>query len=175
MISITYYTTYVNSLIFTGERVVSNSGRFVVIVWVFVVQILLQSYTASLTSLLTVEQLRPTITDVHLLLKNRMNVGYLRGSFVHGILKDMGFQDDQLKVYNSAEECNDLFTKESSNGGIAAAFDEVPYVRHFLGTYCSKYAMVEPRFKTGGFGFVSFVSDLSACFCILSSSSNLMS
>ncbi|KAL4276906.1 hypothetical protein S245_071095 [Arachis hypogaea] len=136
------------------ERVESNCGRFVVIVWVFVVQILVQSYTASLTSLLTVEQLRPANTDVHQLLKNRLNVGYLEGSFVRGMLKDMGFKDEQLKVYNSVEECNDLFTKGSANGGIDAAFDEVPYVMRLLQTYCSKYAMVEPRFKTGGFGFV---------------------
>ncbi|XP_057744673.1 glutamate receptor 2.8-like [Arachis stenosperma] len=136
------------------ERVESNYGRFVVIVWVFVVQILVQSYTASLTSLLTVERLRPAFTDVHQLLKNRLNVGYLEGSFVHEILKDLGFHENQLKIYKSAEECNDLFTKGSANGGIDAAFDEVPYVMHLLGTYCSKYAMVEPRFKTGGFGFV---------------------
>ncbi|KAJ1382505.1 Solute-binding protein family 3/N-terminal domain of MltF [Sesbania bispinosa] len=138
----------------SGEKVVSNLGRFVVIVWVFVVLILVQSYTASLTSLLTVEQLRPTVTDVHQLIKNRMNVGYLKGSFVYGILKDLGFQDFQLKIYESPEECNELFRKGSTNGGIDAAFDEVPYVKHFLGTYCSKYVMVEPRFKTGGFGYV---------------------
>ncbi|KAJ1380975.1 Receptor, ligand binding region [Sesbania bispinosa] len=129
------------------EKVVSNLGRFVVIVWVFVVLILVQSYTASLTSLLTVEQLRPTVTDVHQLIKNRMNVGYLKGSFVYGILKDLGFQDFQLKIYESPEECNELFKKGSTNGGIDAAFDEVPYVKHFLGTYCSKYVMVEPRFR----------------------------
>ncbi|MED6133527.1 hypothetical protein PIB30_029076 [Stylosanthes scabra] len=136
------------------ERVESNCGRFVVIIWIFVVQILVQSYTASLTSLLTVEQLRPAITDVHHLLKNRLNVGYLKGSFVHEMLKDLGFHENQLKIYKSAEECNELFTKGSANGGIDAAFDEVPYVLHLLGTYCSKYAMVEPRFQTGGFGFV---------------------
>ena len=60
-------------------------------VWVFVVLILVQSYTASLTSLLTVEQLTPTVTDVNLLIKDRLNVGYLGGSFVHGLLKGMGF------------------------------------------------------------------------------------
>ncbi|KEH35890.1 glutamate receptor 3.2 [Medicago truncatula] len=136
------------------EKVVSNLARFVVVVWVFVVLILVQSYTASLTSLLTVEQLRPAITDVNQLLKNKMNVGYLKGSFVEGILKDLGFEDSYLITYQSAEECNELFIKGSVNGGIDAAFDEVPYIKHFLGTYsCSKYVMVEPRFKTGGFGY----------------------
>ncbi|KAK4277270.1 hypothetical protein QN277_015288 [Acacia crassicarpa] len=137
------------------EKVVSNLGRFVVIIWVFVVLILVQSYTASLTALLTVDQLNPTVTDVNLLIKNGMNVGYKQGSFVLEILKEMGFLDYQLKTYKSPEECNELFERGNANGGIAAAFDELPYVvKVFLQSYCSKYAMLEPTFKTGGFGFV---------------------
>lgn len=135
---------------------VSNLSRIVVIIWVFVVLILVQSYTASLTALLTVDQLTPTVTDVNLLISKRMNVGYKQGSFVLEILKGMGFLDYQLKTYRSVEECNELFERGSANGGIAAAFDEVPYVvKVFLQSYCSKYAMVEPTFQAGGFGFVS--------------------
>ncbi|XP_054793523.1 glutamate receptor 2.7-like isoform X2 [Prosopis cineraria] len=136
------------------EKVVSNLSRFVVIIWVFVVLILVQSYTASLTALLTVEQLSPTITNVNLLINKRMYVGFKRGSFVREILKKMGFLDYQFRIYNSTEECNGLFARGSENGGIAAAFDEVPYVKVFLQSYCSKYTMVEPTFKTGGFAFV---------------------
>ncbi|WJX35443.1 hypothetical protein P8452_23433 [Trifolium repens] len=138
------------------ERVVSNLGRFVVVVWFFVVLILVQSYTASLTSLLTVEKLWPSITDVNQLLKNNMNVGYLKGSYVYGILKNLGFSDSQLIAYESPKECHELFIQRSVNGGIDAAFDEVPYVQNFLQKYScstSKYVMVEPRFKTGGFGY----------------------
>ncbi|KAI7984630.1 Glutamate receptor 1.3 [Camellia lanceoleosa] len=40
------------------ERLFSNLSRFVVIFWLFVVLILTSSYTATLTSLLTVEQIR---------------------------------------------------------------------------------------------------------------------
>ena len=133
----------------------SNTARFVVIIWAFVVLILTQSYTASLTSLLTVEQLRPTVANVYDLIKHRLSVGYHRGSFVRGILENLGFQDSQLIAYNSTEHCDELFSKGSQNGGIAAAFDEVPYIRILLGTYCSKYTMVDPTFKTDGFGFVS--------------------
>ncbi|GAU26657.1 hypothetical protein TSUD_314330 [Trifolium subterraneum] len=136
------------------EKVVSNLTRFVVVVWVFVVLILVQSYTASLTSMLTIEQLSPTITDVNQLLKNKMNVGYPIGSYVRGIVKNLGFSDSQLIAYQSPKEFHELFIKGSVNGGIDAAFEEVAYVKHFLRTYsCSKYVMVEPRFKTGGFGY----------------------
>ncbi|KAK0572337.1 hypothetical protein LWI29_030085 [Acer saccharum] len=136
------------------ERVISNLGRFVVIVWCFVVLILTQSYTASLTSHLTVQQLEPTITDVRELIRRGENVGYQKGSFVLGILKQLGFNENKLIVYNSPEECDELFKKGSAKGGIAAAFDEVPYMRLFIGQYCSKYTMTEPTFKTAGFGFV---------------------
>ena len=58
-------------------------------------------------------------------------------------------------MYNSPEDCHELFQKGSANGGIAAAFDEIPYMKLLIGQYCSKYAMIEPKFKTAGFGFVS--------------------
>ncbi|KAJ0030049.1 hypothetical protein Pint_12577 [Pistacia integerrima] len=64
------------------ERVISNLGQFVVIVWCFVVLILTQRYTASVTSLLTVQRLQPTVNDVTELIKREENVGFLQGSFV---------------------------------------------------------------------------------------------
>ncbi|XP_021276565.1 glutamate receptor 2.7-like [Herrania umbratica] len=136
------------------ERVVSNLARFVVIVWCFVVLILTQSYTASLTSLLTVKQLMPTVTDINELLKKRESVGFLDGSFVEGILLGLKFDKVQLKKYNSPEELHELFTKGSANGGISAALDEIPGIKIFLSKYCGKYTTVEPAIKTGGFGFV---------------------
>ncbi|XP_007011642.2 PREDICTED: glutamate receptor 2.7 [Theobroma cacao] len=135
------------------EKVVSNLARFVVIVWCFVVLVLTQSYTANLTSLLTVEQLQPTVTDINELVKRRESVGLLNGSFVEGILLGLKFENFQLKIYNSPEELHELFTKGSANGGISAALDENPYIKLFLSKYCGKYTTVEPTFKTAGFGF----------------------
>ncbi|KAJ6924983.1 hypothetical protein NC652_018059 [Populus alba x Populus x berolinensis] len=136
------------------ERVVSNLSRAVIIIWCFVVLILTQSYTASLTSLLTVEQLQPTVTDVRVLIKKGEYVGYQKGSFVLGLLLDLGFDKSKLMVYSSPEECHHLFSKGSGNGGIAAAFDELAYIKLILSRYCSKYTMIDPKFKTGGLGFV---------------------
>uniref|UniRef100_A0A3N7G0I9 Glutamate receptor n=1 Tax=Populus trichocarpa TaxID=3694 RepID=A0A3N7G0I9_POPTR len=136
------------------ERVVSNLSRAVIIIWCFVVLILTQSYTASLASLLTVEQLQPTVTDVRELIKKGEYVGYQKGSFVLGLLLDLGFDKSTLMVYSSAEECHHLFSKGSGNGGIAAAFDELAFIKLILSRYCSKYTMIDPKFKTGGFGFV---------------------
>jgi hypothetical protein len=66
-------------------------------------------------------------------------------------------------VYSSPEECHHLFSKGSGNGGIAAAFDELAYIKIILSRYCSKYTVIDPKFKTGGFGFVS-----SLCYLVIS-------
>ncbi|PON73156.1 Ionotropic glutamate receptor [Parasponia andersonii] len=137
------------------ERVVSNLARFVVIIWVFVVLILTQSYTASLTSLLTVEQLKPTVTDINQLLQRGEKVGYLGNSFVYGLLIQTGFPDSRIVPFKSAEEGDELLSLGTSKGGIGAVVDETPNMRLFLARYCSKkYTMIGPIFKTAGFGFV---------------------
>ncbi|OIT29130.1 glutamate receptor 2.7 [Nicotiana attenuata] len=129
------------------EKIVSNLARFVLIIWFLVVLILTSSYMASLTSTLTVEKLQPE------LLKSNEYVGYLRGSFVAGLLRKMNFDEDRLKPYSTPEECVDLLSRGSANGGIAAVFDEIPYVKLILAKYCSKYTIVGPTYKSDGFGF----------------------
>ncbi|XP_022855518.1 glutamate receptor 2.7-like [Olea europaea var. sylvestris] len=136
------------------EKIKNNLARFVLIICFLVVLILIQSYTASLTSTLTVHQLLPTVTDVNQLLKNKKYVGYQQGSFVYDLLKRMNFDESRLVQYKSLEACDELFSKGSGNGGIAAAFDEIPFMKLFLAKYCSKYTMVGPTYKTDGFAFV---------------------
>ncbi|KAG5225124.1 glutamate receptor [Salix suchowensis] len=134
------------------ERVVSNLSRVVVIIWCFVVLILTQSYTASLSSLLTIQRLK--IADVNELVNKGEYVGYQKGSSVLGILLGMGFDKSKILEYKSPEECHELFSKGSGNGGISAAFDEIPYIRLLMPKYRSKYTVIDLSFKMGGFGFV---------------------
>ncbi|KAL0323997.1 UNVERIFIED_CONTAM: Glutamate receptor 2.8 [Sesamum calycinum] len=136
------------------EKVVSNLARFVLIIWFLVVLILTQSYTASLASMLTVQKLQPTVNDVNVLIRNKEYVGYMKGSFIFGLLKKMNFDESRLVEYKSPEELDELLTKGSGNGGIAAAFHEIPYIKLFLSKYCSKYMTVEPIHKADGLGFV---------------------
>ncbi|KAL2534714.1 Glutamate receptor 2.7 [Abeliophyllum distichum] len=135
------------------EKVVSNLSRFVVIVWVFVVLVLTSSYTANLTSMLTVHQLQPTITDIYDLIKNGEYIGYQYGSFIPGLLMDMKFDHSKFRYYSTSEEYDDALSKGSRNGGVAAIVDELPYIRSFLAKNCGKYTMVGPTYKTAGFGF----------------------
>ncbi|KAL6345586.1 hypothetical protein AAG906_017316 [Vitis piasezkii] len=140
------------------ERIVSNLARFVMIIWFFVLLILTQSYTASLTSMLTVQQLQPTVTDIKELQAKGEYVGYQQDSFVLEFLKRMKFDESKFRIYNSPEKLAELLSKGSANGGIAAAFDEIPYMKLFIAQHCSKYTMVQPTYKFDGFGFVSALS-----------------
>ncbi|KAH0662653.1 hypothetical protein KY284_027584 [Solanum tuberosum] len=135
------------------EKITSNLSRFVLIVWVFVVLVLTSSYTASLTSMLTVQQLQPTITDLNDLIKNGEYVGYKKGSFVKDVLTRMKFDSSKFRSYSTLEEYNDALSRGSKNGGVGAIVDELPYLRLMLSKYCRKYIMVGPTYKAAGFGF----------------------
>ncbi|ESQ54021.1 hypothetical protein EUTSA_v10024356mg [Eutrema salsugineum] len=136
------------------ERVLSFWARLVVIIWYFLVLVLTQSYTASLASLLTSQQLHPTITNINSLLAKGEHVGYQKSTFILERLRESRFSDANLKTYGSLENCDKLLSKGPAKGGISAVFMEVPYVRLFLGQHCNKYKMVQTPFKVDGLGFV---------------------
>ncbi|PON56225.1 Ionotropic glutamate receptor, metazoa [Parasponia andersonii] len=142
-----------SSLVFAHrERVVSNLARFVVVIWIFVVLILSQSYAASLTSFLTVQQLQPMDTNSILieLLQKGKNVG-CQSTIICKLLTKQGFADSQIKVFKSVEVAYKLI----SHGDVAALLDETPYNNLFIAKYCSNFTLVGPIFRTDGFGFVS--------------------
>ncbi|XP_024012176.1 glutamate receptor 2.5 [Eutrema salsugineum] len=156
------------STLFFAHRKPSESfcTRVLVVVWCIVLLILTQSYTATLTSMLTVQELRPTVRHMDDLNKSGVSIGYHYGSFTFERLKQMGFNESRLKPYDSPQEMHELFLNKSSNGRIGAAFDEVPYVKLFMAKYCKEYSIIEPTFKADGFGFAfrlgsPLVSDIS--------------
>ncbi|XP_019097967.1 PREDICTED: glutamate receptor 2.5 isoform X2 [Camelina sativa] len=165
-ISNVFYFSF-STLFFAHRRPAESFfTRVLVVVWCFVLLILTQSYTATLTSMLTVQELRPTVRHMDDLRKSGVNIGYQTGSFTFERLKQMRFDESRLKTYNSPEEMRELFLSKSSNGGIDAAFDEVAYIKLFMAKYCSEYSIIEPTFKADGFGFAfplgsPLVSDIS--------------
>lgn len=110
-------------------------------VWLFVVLILVSTYTASLASMLTVQRLQPsTVEDLR---QSGDFVGYQRGSFVGGLLGRLKFEPSKLRVCDSPEEYEDALSKGSRSGGVAAIFDEMPYLRIFLSNCCSEYSVMD--------------------------------
>lgn len=111
--------------------------------------ILMQSFTANLSAILTVDQLKFTFSDNNY-------IGYHEGSFMKQFLTDqLRIRESRLRAYISVEEFHDAMSKGSENGGIDAIFDEIPYMKIFLNRYTSRYKMVGPTYRTGGMGFVS--------------------
>ncbi|KAJ6795869.1 glutamate receptor 2.7-like [Iris pallida] len=146
-----FYFSFSTLVFAHREKIVSNLSRIVVIIWVFVVLILQSSYTASLTSRLTVEQLQPTVTDLNELKRDGSSVGYLNDSFMPSFLKRLNFSDSKLIAFQSPEEYHGAL----SNGTVAAIVDEIPYIKVFLSKFCKKkYITTGPTYKTDGFGFV---------------------
>ncbi|MQM10952.1 hypothetical protein Taro_043851 [Colocasia esculenta] len=138
---------------YVEEKMMSNLSRMVVIIWVFVVLILQSSYTASLTSMLTVKHLRPTVTELRNLVNTTESVGHLKNSFTKRTLVGMGFQESRLIPFRSPQEYQEALSKGTKGGGVAAVVDEIPYLKVFLKDYCSDYTMAGSPSKAGGFGF----------------------
>nr|GEU52363.1 glutamate receptor 1.2-like [Tanacetum cinerariifolium] len=129
------------------EKLSSNLSRFVMFTWLIVVLILITSYTATLTSLLTVEQFE--------LASKGGIVGFHGGSFFGGVtVSNLNFTDSKQRSYYSYEDYDDALTKGGKNGGADAIVDEVPYIKMFLGRYSSDYAMVSSEPTTSGFAFI---------------------
>ncbi|KAL0428928.1 UNVERIFIED_CONTAM: Glutamate receptor 2.8 [Sesamum radiatum] len=138
---------------FPGEGIQGSLLCLVLVTWAFVASLLNSTYTASLSSRLTVQRLQPTITDVKQLIKNGDYVGCQEGSFLVSFLRKLGFHQSKIKTYKSAEDCNEALVLGSENGGISAYYDVLPHIRMILSQYCGKYMIVGPTYRTDGFAF----------------------
>ncbi|KAL9326014.1 hypothetical protein ACSQ67_006659 [Phaseolus vulgaris] len=148
------------------QVVVKGCSRFVLMVWLLLAFVLMQSYTANLTSILTLDQLQPSFLNANDLRKGGYFVGYQTGSFVQDVLvKQFKFDPSKLKPYNSSSEYHEALKLGSENGGVAAIFDEVPYLKLYIQEYGSNYIMAGPKYRNAGFGFaLTLNSNLTACF-----------
>ncbi|KAJ6333441.1 hypothetical protein OIU77_009335 [Salix suchowensis] len=130
------------------ERLHGSLTRVVVIVWLFVVFILTSSYTASLTSKLTVQRMEPIFSEFEKLKNDKLNVGCENDSFIRKYLEDvLGFEKDKIKLFN-----HENFVKFEKDN-ISAAFVELPYGKLFLDRYCKSYTSTRSTYRFGGFGF----------------------
>ncbi|CAN6463997.1 unnamed protein product [Victoria cruziana] len=136
------------------EEVISVLGRLVLVVWLFVVLIVNSSYTASLTSILTVHKLSSPVTGIESLISNGEPVGFQVGSFARNYLIDLGISKSRLIELGSPEAYATALEKGPANGGVAAVVDERPYIDLFLSKYC-KFSIRGNEFTKSSWGFVS--------------------
>ncbi|XP_011000874.1 PREDICTED: glutamate receptor 3.2 [Populus euphratica] len=131
------------------ENTVSTLGRLVLIIWLFVVLIINSSYTASLTSILTVQQLSSTIKGIDSLITSNVQIGFQVGSFAENYLnEELSIAKTRLVALGSPEEYADAL----KNGTVAAVVDERPYVDLFLSEHC-EFSIIGQEFTRSGWGF----------------------
>ncbi|XP_042387693.1 glutamate receptor 3.5-like isoform X1 [Zingiber officinale] len=160
------------------ESAKSTLTRFVLIVWMFVVLIINSSYTAGLTSLLTVRQLSSNIKGLESLISGSYPIGFQVGSFVRDyMIEDLSIDESRLVPLNGPNEYADALDLGPQNGGVAAVVDELPYVELFLSDNC-RYMTVGQEFTRSGWGFAfprdsPLAVDLSTALLTLSEKGDL--
>ncbi|KAA8531059.1 hypothetical protein F0562_005768 [Nyssa sinensis] len=131
------------------ENTGSTLGRMVLVIWLFVVLIINSSYTASLTSMLTVQQLSSPIKGIESLITTNEPIGFQIGSFAENYLKEeLDIAKSRLIALGSPEQYADALER----GTVAAVVDERPYVDLFLSKYC-KFSIIGQEFTKNGWGF----------------------
>lgn len=133
----------------------STLGRMVLIIWLFVVLIINSSYTASLTSILTVQQLSSPIKGIDSLRTGDDPIGYQEGSFAERYLsEELNISKSRLVPLRTPEEYALALKNGPDKGGVVAVVDERPYIELFLSTQCT-FKIVGQEFTKSGWGFVS--------------------
>ncbi|XP_059662934.1 glutamate receptor 3.7 isoform X2 [Cornus florida] len=142
-----------STLFKTNKDTVSALGRMVMVVWLFLLMVLTSSYTASLTSILTVQQLSSSITGIDSLITSDWPIGYQVGSFSYSYFTDiLNIPRSRLVELGSPEEYERALRQGPSNGGVAAIVDEITYVELFLSKQ-TDFGIVGQPFAWRGWGF----------------------
>ncbi|PUZ61855.1 hypothetical protein GQ55_4G311300 [Panicum hallii var. hallii] len=138
-----------------GQIIRSPLSKVVVVIWCFAVLVLVQSYTANLSSMLTAKRLRPSVTGLDQLVSNGDNIGYQEGAFVRSFLRNKGAKDDKLRTFKNQTGFAEALRKGSKKDGVSAIVDEIPYLSYFLSDKNNKeFEMGERLYKTPGLAFV---------------------
>ncbi|KAJ4980417.1 hypothetical protein NE237_031254 [Protea cynaroides] len=136
------------------ENTVSTLGRFVVLIWLFVVLIINSSYTASLTSILTVQQLSSRIEGIDSLIASSEPIGIQDGSFARSyLIQELNVAESRIVTLKTEADYLDALQRGPKNGGVAAIVDELPYIEVFLSDNNCKFQTVGQEFTKSGWGF----------------------
>ena len=139
-----------------GENTVSTLGRMVLLIWLFVVLIINSSYTASLTSILTVQQLSSQIEGIDSLIKSTQPIGVQDGTYAADyLINELNIAKSRIKLLENLQDYIDALQRGPQGGGVAAIVDELPYIEILMSNSKCKFRTVGQEFTKGGWGFVS--------------------
>ncbi|KAL0844173.1 hypothetical protein Bca101_017419 [Brassica carinata] len=136
------------------ENTVSTLGRFVLLIWLFVVLIINSSYTASLTSILTVQQLTSRIEGMDSLITSNEPIGVQDGTFAYKYLvNELNIAPSRIVPLKNEEEYLSALQLGPRGGGVAAIVDELPYITTLLSNSNCEFRTVGQEFTRAGWGF----------------------
>ncbi|KAL0723945.1 hypothetical protein Bca4012_038544 [Brassica carinata] len=136
------------------ENTVSSLGRLVLIIWLFVVLIINSSYTASLTSILTVQQLTSRIEGIDSLITSNEPIGVQDGTFARNYLvNELNISPHRIVPLRDEEHYLSALQLGPKAGGVAAIVDELPYIEVLLTNSNCKFRTVGQEFTRTGWGF----------------------
>ncbi|CAI9300894.1 unnamed protein product [Lactuca saligna] len=125
------------------EKLQSNLSRFVVTVWVFVVLVLTSSYTATLSSLLTVQQIG----------MKDFSIGFFQAISPLGGVVNNKF--NAVEAWSEKLYAPEDYAKALATGKVEAIVAEILYIKSFLAMYSgADFSLIATAPTTNGFGFV---------------------
>ncbi|XP_019413617.1 PREDICTED: glutamate receptor 3.4-like isoform X1 [Lupinus angustifolius] len=136
------------------ENTVSTLGRLVLIIWLFVVLIINSSYTASLTSILTVQQLSSQIEGIDGLISSTQPIGIQDGSFARKyLIEELHIAESRIVTLKNMQGYIDALQRGPKYGGVVAVVDELPYIETLMSSTDCKFRTVGQEFTKSGWGF----------------------
>ncbi|KAD3066338.1 hypothetical protein E3N88_34217 [Mikania micrantha] len=136
----------VSKIFFQEGEIRNRCSKFVFVVWLVTIFIVMQIYTACLSSWLTINQLQPKVPKEHQV------VGYQNGSFIMDFVNDYA-QSSGITINPIALSSLDDYKIVLDNGTVDAIYDERPYIDIFLAKYGDAYMKVGPIAAEPGIGF----------------------
>ncbi|KAK1420909.1 hypothetical protein QVD17_22874 [Tagetes erecta] len=138
----------VSKFYFQEGRIHNRCSKVVLVVWLTTIFIVMQIFTACLSSWLTVNQLQPKVP------KKYQVVGFQVGSFVKDFVTN-GHAQSYLSVDTKGLPLSSLddYKNVLDNRTVDAIFDELPYIDIFLAKYGDNYMKVGPLASEAGIGF----------------------
>nr|XP_043629784.1 glutamate receptor 2.8-like [Erigeron canadensis] len=134
----------ISTFFFHEGKILNKCSKVVLVMWLCMIFIVVQIFTATLSAWLTLDQLHPKLPP------SFQNVGYQKGSFIKEfIIEEYHCSRCNLRTLNSYEE----FQNALSNGSVDAVFDVLPYIDLFLSKYGSDYMKHGPINQESGIAF----------------------
>nr|XP_043629782.1 glutamate receptor 2.8-like [Erigeron canadensis] len=134
----------ISTFFFEEGKIFNKCSKVVLVMWFCMIFIVFQVFTATLSSWLTLNQLRPKLpTSVE-------NVGYPDGSFIKDlIIERHNINQNKLRSLNGYKE----YKIALSNHSVNVVYDELPYIDLFLSKYGSGYTKYGPINQESGIAF----------------------